>query len=87
MGRGAIQNLSAKDKDLMNLGFYARTRGEELRCPGVELRVLQGIEDVTDAITAAEARDKVIAEMEKDFSKKTGLPSICRRVFPRGSRR
>lgn len=84
VGRGAIQNLSTKDRDLMRLGFYARTRGEELRCPGVELRVLQDIEDVTDAITAAEkpgmspdqaaeARDKAIADMEKDFSEKTGL--------------
>ena len=47
VGQGAIQNLSTKDRDLMKTGFYARTRAEELKCPGMELTVLQEIEDVT----------------------------------------
>ena len=33
VGRGAVQNLSTKDRDLMKTGFYARTRAEELKCP------------------------------------------------------
>ncbi len=84
VGQGAIQNLSTKDRDLMKTGFYARTRAEELKCPGMEFLVLQGIEDVTAAVRAAEkpgmtaaeageARDKVIAGLEKEWGEKTGL--------------
>jgi len=84
VGQGAIQNLSTKDRDLMKTGFYARTRADELKCPGMELMVLQEIEDVTFRVLAAEkagmtaaeasaARDKVIAALEKEGSEKTGL--------------
>ena len=84
VGRGAVQNLSTKDRDLMKTGFYARTRAEELKVPGMELRVLHGIEDVTDKVVeaekpgmtpveAADARQKVIAGLEKETSEKTGL--------------
>ncbi|HYA49408.1 MAG TPA: S46 family peptidase, partial [Burkholderiales bacterium] len=75
VGQGAVQNLSTKDRDLMKTGFYARTRAEELKVPGMELRVLQEIEDVTDKVLgaerpgmtpaeAADARGKVIAALE-----------------------
>jgi hypothetical protein len=86
VGQGAIQNLSTKDRDLMKTGFYARTRAEELKAPGMELLVLQEIEDVTGkvlaaekadmtAVQAAEARNKVIAALEKESAEKTGLRS------------
>ena len=75
VGQGAVQNLSTKERDLMKTGFYARTRAEELKCPGMEFSVLQDIEDVTalvqgaekpgmSAAEAGEARDKVIAGLE-----------------------
>jgi hypothetical protein len=84
VGQGAVQNLSTKERDLMKTGFYARTRAEELKCPGMEFSVLQDIEDVTalvqgaekpgmSAAEAGEARDKVIAGLEKDVADKTGL--------------
>ncbi|MBM3295182.1 MAG: S46 family peptidase [Candidatus Aminicenantes bacterium] len=84
VGQGAIQNLSTKDRNLMETGFYARTRAEELKAPGLELRVLQNIEDVTARVLeaetpglapaqAAEARNKAIAAVEKEASEKTGL--------------
>jgi len=84
VGQGAVQNLSTKDRDLMKTGFYARTRAEELKCPGMEFSILQEIEDVTARVQAAEkpgmtaaeageARDKVIAGLEKDVADKTGL--------------
>lgn len=79
VGRGAIQNLSTKERDLMKSGFYARTREEELKVPSMELRVLTGIEDVTDKVLAAEkpgmtpveaadARRQVIDGLEKQAS-------------------
>jgi hypothetical protein len=84
VGSGAIQNLSTKERDLMKTGFYARTLGEELKCPGVEVGILQEIEDVTARVlsavkpemTPAEAsasRSKMMAAIEKEASEKTGL--------------
>jgi hypothetical protein len=83
VGRGAVQNLSTKDRDLMKTGFYARTQAEELKVPGMELRVLVGIEDVTDKVLgaekpgmtpveAADARQKVVAALEKEAAGTSG---------------
>lgn len=87
VGRGAVQNLSTKDRDLMKTGFYARTRAEELKVPEMELRVLQEIEDVTGQVRgaeepemtpaeAAEARGRVIAALEKETLDKSGLRGV-----------
>ena len=84
VGRGAVQNLSTKDRDLRKTGFYARTRAEEVKVPAMELRVLYGIDDVTDKVLgaekpgmtpvqAADARREVIAALEKETADKTGL--------------
>jgi Peptidase S46 len=53
IAQGCIHDLSTSGKDYMKTGFYAATRVEEPKCPGVEFVVLQGIEDVTDKVTAA----------------------------------
>jgi len=53
VGAGCVQELSTKEKDYMKLGFYARTRAEEAKCPALELNVLQEIEDVTAKVEAA----------------------------------
>ena len=84
VGRGFIQNLSTAERDLMKTGFYARTRAEELKCPGAELRVLTEIADVTDRVLgaekagmtagqAAEARDKAIAAIEREAPAGSGM--------------
>ncbi|MGZ5469478.1 MAG: S46 family peptidase [Candidatus Aminicenantales bacterium] len=84
VGRGAVQNLSTKDRDLMKTGFYARTQAEELKVPGMELRVLIGIADVTDKVLgaekpgttpveAADARQKVIAALENEAAGTAGM--------------
>ncbi|HVP90072.1 MAG TPA: S46 family peptidase [Terriglobales bacterium] len=95
VGQGAVQNLSTKDRDLMKTGFYARTRAEELKVPGMELRVLQEIEDVTDKVLgaekpgmtpveAAEARGKVIAALEKETTEKSGLRGVVVTLYAGG---
>jgi hypothetical protein len=95
VGQGAVQNLSTKERDLMKTGFYARTRGEELKVPGMELRVLHGIEDVTDqvlgaekpgmsAVEAAEARQKVIAGLEKGTAETSGLRGVVVTLYSGG---
>ena len=86
VGSDAIQKLSTRDRDLMRDGFYARTRDQELKCPGMELNVLQSIEDVTGRVNAAvkpdlkpadaaAARRAVMSEVEKESFTKTGLRS------------
>jgi hypothetical protein len=82
----ALQKLSPKDKDYLRDGFYAKLRGDELKCPDLELNVLQSIEDVTDRVNKAvspdlppdkafAARRAVMAEIEKESLQKTGLRS------------
>ena len=84
VGRGLIQNHSTAERDLMKTGFYARTREEELKCPGVELRVLVEIVDVTERVLgaetpdmtvpqAAEARNKAVAELEREAPAGSGI--------------
>ena len=95
VGQGAVQNLSTKDRDLMKTGFYARTRAEELKVPGMELRVLQDIEDVTEKVLGAEkpgmtaaeaagARGKVIAALEKETAEKSGLRGVVVTLYAGG---
>lgn len=86
VGSGAIQRLSTPEHNYMRDGFYARTLAEEKPCPGVELKVLMQIEDVTERVNAAvlpgssdeaafKARRAVFASIEKESLDKTGLHS------------
>lgn len=95
VGQRAIQNLSTPERDLMKTGFYARTKEEELKCPGVELWVLQEIEDVTNQVLSAEkpgmsaaeaalAREKMIAQIEKEASEKSGLRATVVTLYSGG---
>lgn len=86
IGADCLQKLSPKDKDYYHDGFYARTRAEELKCPDLELNVLQSIDDATQRVNAAvkpdmppdkafAARRAVMAEIEKESLDKTRLRS------------
>src|SRR6266567_8250646 len=44
---GQLQKVSTRDRDYTKEGFYARTRGEELRSPDLEINVLTSYEEVT----------------------------------------
>jgi hypothetical protein len=87
VGADSLQKIGDKDKkDYIRDGFHARTRSEERKCIGLELNVLQSIEDVTARVNAAvkpdmspdkafAARRAVMAEIEKESTDKTGLRS------------
>jgi len=86
VGADGLQKLSTKDRDLIALGFYAKTLQEEVRCVDLELNVLQNIEDVTERINAAVkagmspaeanlARRAAMNTVEKESLDKTGLRS------------
>jgi hypothetical protein len=49
---GAIQRASSKEKDYINNGFMAATRGEEIPAQGYQAGVLLGYEDVTAKVNA-----------------------------------
>jgi hypothetical protein len=86
VGSSAIQKLSSSEHNYMRDGFYARRRADEKPCPGLELRVLMEIEDVTARVNAAvtpdmsddaafKARRAAIAAIEKESQDTTGLQS------------
>ena len=86
VGASALQKLSTADRDLVQLGFYAKTRAEEPRCPDMELNVLIETRDVTAQVQAAvasdlkpadseKARRAIMNTLEQDSFKKTGLRS------------
>jgi len=83
---GTLSKLSSRDRNLLRDGFLARSRRQELRCPDLELNVLQEIVDVTREVNqaiapnltdaqAAAARRAVIARLEKESTERTGLRS------------
>jgi Peptidase S46 len=53
VGRKCIIAASTKEKDLMESGFYAKSAAEEIKCAGMQVEVLQSIEDITGSVSAA----------------------------------
>jgi Peptidase S46 len=84
VGFSQLQKLSTPARNLLEVGFLARTTDEELRCSDLELRVLWKIDDVTQDVESVatanmsasdsnDARRKKIANIEKDARDRTGL--------------
>lgn len=82
----ALQKLSKPGTDLLADGFHAATRAQELKCPDLELNVLQNVVDVTQEVNAAvkpemkpaeasAARRAVMSDLENASTEKTGLRS------------
>ena len=81
-----LQRMSTPEHNYVRDGFYARTLAEEKPCPGLELKVLMEIEDVTERVNAAvqpgmtdeaafQARRAVMATLEQDSPERPGLRS------------
>jgi hypothetical protein len=96
IGADALQKLSTPERDLFRDGFYAKTRADELKCPDLELNVLQAIEDVTDKVNAAvklemkpadafAARRAAMSAIEKESFDKTGLRSDVVTLYQGGA--
>src|SRR5215510_1090198 len=52
-----VGELSTAEKDYAKEGFVAHSQADELKAPGLELNVLQSIEDVTDRVNANVKQD------------------------------
>src|SRR5437660_3054165 len=86
VGADTLQKISDPQHNYLKDGFYARTQADEIKSTDLELNVLMSIEDVTARVNAAvkpgmtneqvsNARNSVIAAIEKDSKDKTGLRS------------
>jgi hypothetical protein len=82
VGRGCIQNVSSAENDYVKKGFYAPSRDEEAACPGYEVNVLTGMQDVTAKVQGAvrpemtdaqarEARKAATAVLENECAART----------------
>jgi hypothetical protein len=79
-----LAQLSTAERDLLDQGFLARSPGEELSCPDLELLVLWTIEDLTAAVNAdvtaemdeaaaGAARRAAISTLEQEHGERSGL--------------
>lgn len=96
VGSDSLQKLSDATHNYIAIGFYARSLSEEKACPDLELNVLQSIEDVTDRVNSAvtssldpsqafSARNRVIADIERESLANTGLYSEVVKLYGGGS--
>src|SRR3954469_9261696 len=96
VGLDTLQKLSNEKNNYVRDGFYAKTQAEEPRANDLELNVLMSIEDVTPRIQAAlkpgmtaeqsaAARQKAVAEIEKESKEKTGLRSDVVTLYQGGA--
>jgi hypothetical protein len=95
VGLGCIQNLSSAEKNYVSAGYLAEAREKEPACPGYEVNVLLGTEDVTARVLGAvkanvsdkaalDARKAEIARIETECSKKTGLRCDVTKLYQGG---
>jgi hypothetical protein len=86
VGGDCLKKLSPSGKDYYRDGYSSGSRDKELKCPDLELNVLESIDDVTEKVnaavkpdmtpeTAATERKKRMAEIEKASLDETGLRS------------
>jgi len=86
VGADALQKLGTSERDLVAIGYHAKSRDQEVKCVDVELNVLMSIEDVTAKVQAAvkgdldppaaqKARQAVMNTIEEESLKQTGLRS------------
>ncbi|MCC6486902.1 MAG: S46 family peptidase [Candidatus Hydrogenedentes bacterium] len=84
VGMPALADLSTPEIDLLETGFYAKTRELELKCPNLEMNVLWEVEDVTEQVKSAAPpgmppadahaeRRETISVLESEYEKATGL--------------
>ena len=86
VARGQLQKASSAQNDYIKDGFYAATPDQEMKSTDLEVNVLQSMENVTDQVQSStkgitdkkkayDARQALIAQIESDSLKKTGLRS------------
>ena len=65
-GYSQIQALSSPEHNYLEDGYFAMSREEELPCPGLTVRFLQSMTDVTDELAAGKDRNELIQAAEQE---------------------
>jgi hypothetical protein len=92
---GQLQKVSSAKKDYVKNGFFASAARDELKCPDLELNILESLEDVTARIKAAvkpgmtaaaalDARRAAIATIEEESLDRSGLRSDVVKLYQGG---
>ncbi len=68
-GYGQIQSHSSTAHDYLKDGFYAKSRSEELACPGLTVMFIVSMEDVTSRVLFGVANDVPEAARQKAIQK------------------
>jgi hypothetical protein len=95
VGSDTLFKLSTPERNIMELGFLAKSTDQELKAPDLELNQLVNIRDVTDAVKSAvkadmtpqqavAARRSVIDGIEKKALDDTGLKSTVTTLYGGG---
>ncbi len=91
-GRGDIQKLSSIENDYLTNGFWAMSKQEEIPSPGLTVKFLKSIEDVTEKVIknvtnelSEEERQLIISlnieEIENEARKETNYISSVKPFF------
>ena len=65
-GYSSIQGLSTPEHNYLEDGYFAMSRQEELPVPGLTVRFLQSMTDVTDELAAGKERRELIQAAEQE---------------------
>ena len=95
VGSDTLYKLSTEERNIMDIGYHAKSIDQELRAPDQELNQLVNIKDVTaqvkgsvtDSMTteqAVAARRAIIAKIEKAALDETGLKSTVTTLYGGG---
>jgi len=63
-GYGSIQSLSTPEHNYLEDGYWAMSREQELPVPGLTVRFLQSMTDVTDTLAAGADRKQLVKDAE-----------------------
>ncbi len=81
--RGILRDLSTDELDLLKYRFYAEKQEDELKIPGLFVRQLMMIEDVTEEIK--NAMQEVVSDSEKVLIKNQKIEEIKSRYYNKNS--
>ncbi|HRA87184.1 MAG TPA: S46 family peptidase, partial [Planctomycetaceae bacterium] len=95
VGSDTLYKLSTTERNILDVGFLAKTHADELKAPDLELNQLVNIKDVTAEVKgsvtadmtteqAVAARRAIIAKIEKSELDETGLKSSVTTLYGGG---
>ncbi|MFB3825957.1 MAG: S46 family peptidase [Bryobacteraceae bacterium] len=78
VGLSCVQRVSSREHNYVRDGFYAASPDKEIRCPGLEVSVLEQIDDVTAKVRAAAPAPPASAEANRQRkAAMAGIESEC----------